>query len=104
GGDQGRAVGGLGLVERLFHRFLVEPVDLDGVPAHGLEAGDLVGRVGVRDAAVDGDVVVVPDHRQLVELEVAGERNGFLRDALHQAAVTGDHPGAVVDEVGTEFG
>ncbi len=104
GGDQGGLVRALRGDQGLLDGVLVEAVDLDGVPAAGLEAGDLVGRVGVGDAAVDGDVVVVPDHRQLVELEVPGERDGFLRDAFHQATVAGDHPGAVIDEVGAELG
>ena len=57
----------------------------------------------LRDGAVDGDVVVVPDDDQLVELEVAGQRDRFLADAFHQAAVAGQHTGVVVDEVVAEL-
>ena len=33
---------------------------------------------------------------------MAGERDRFLADAFHQAAVAGDHVGAVVDEIVAE--
>ncbi len=105
GGDQGRLVGrGLGREQGLFEGVLVVAIHFDGVPADGLEAGDLVGAVGVGDLAVDGDVVVVPDDDELVELEVPGQRDGFLGDAFHQAPVTGQHIGVVVDDVGAELG
>src|SRR5258706_35593 len=52
--------------------------------------------VGERDAgvAVDGDVVVVVQHHQVPESEVARERRRLVRDAFHHAAVAGDgeHP------------
>ncbi|MNV66264.1 hypothetical protein D3C71_1590090 [compost metagenome] len=63
----------------------------------------LVGRVGDRDRAVDRDVVVVPEDDQLVELEVAGKRDGFLADAFHEAAVTGEHIGVVLHQVLAEL-
>ena len=84
-------------------RLRIMAVDQAGVPAGRLEAGDLVGGVGQRHGAVDGDVVVVPEDDQLVELEVAGERDRFLADAFHQAAVAGQHIGVVVDEVVAEL-
>ena len=34
---------------------------------------------------------------------MAGEGNGFLADAFHQAAVAGDHVGVVVDDVAAEL-
>ena len=42
--------------------------------------------------------VVVEDDDQLVELEVPGERDRLVADALHQAAVAGNHVGVVVDD------
>ena len=54
------------------------------------EAGGDVVVVGEVGFAVDRDVVVVVDPAEVVELEVAGERGGFVGDALHQAAVAGD--------------
>ena len=79
-------------------------VDARRRPAGGLEALHLVDRVGERQRAVDGDAVVVEQHDQLVELEVAGERDRFLADAFHQVAVGGEHIGVVVDEVVAELG
>jgi hypothetical protein len=79
-------------------------VAVDGLhgPAGGLEAGDLVAGFRDRGLAVDGGVVVVEQHRQLGELQAAGDADGLVADAFHQAAVAGDHPGAVVDEVMAE--
>ena len=87
-------------------------VDVGGVmavagqdtPAGGLEALALVGAVRQADAAVDGDVVVVPHHDQPAQLLVAGQADRLVADALHQAAVAGDDPGAVIADLGAEFG
>ena len=51
-------------------------------------------------AAIDRDLVVVPDHTEAIELEVPGQRGGLARDALHHVAIGGDHPGAVVTHLG----
>ena len=53
---------------------------------------------------VDGDVVVVVEHDELAELLVAGERGGLAADALHHAAVAGEHVGVVVHDLGAERG
>ena len=71
---------------------------LDG-PAGRLEAQHLVAGLGDGRRAVDGGVVVVEQHGQLGELQTAGEADRLLADALHQAAVAGDDPGAVIDQV-----
>jgi hypothetical protein len=34
--------------------------------------------------------VVVPEHDQLVQLQMPGERDRLLADAFHQAAVAGE--------------
>ena len=73
-------------------------------PAGGLEALHLVDRVGERQRPVDRDAVVVEQHDQLGELEMAGERDGFLADAFHQVAVGGEHEGRVIDDVLAELG
>ena len=86
GGDGG--VDGLGVVA----------VNFLHMPAGGLEALHLIGAVGQFDGAVDGDVVVVPEHDQLAQGMTPGEADGFLADAFHEAAVTGDHIGVVIDE------
>ncbi len=98
-GDQGRAVllgrptqGGGDL------NVVVAVDGLDG-PAGGLETQQLVAGLGDRGFTVDGGVVVVEQHGQLVELQAAGDADRLVADALHQAAVAGDHPGAVVDDI-----
>ena len=71
--------------------------EVDDVPVVGPEAlGDVVAvrQLGV---AVDRDVVVVVDADQLAEPEVPGERAGLVRHAFHEATVTGDHVGVVID-------
>ena len=70
----------------------------DDVPAVALEAlGGVVGEP-VLDVAVDRDAVVVIQHHQLGQLERAGQRAHFVRDAFHKAAVAGEGIGVVVDD------
>ena len=68
------------------------------MPAVGLEARRHVLAEGERGVAVDGDVVVVVEQRQLAEPQVPGERGRLVADALHQVAVAGERAGAVVDD------
>jgi hypothetical protein len=44
-------------------------------------------------------VVVVGEHGEAAEPEVAGERGRLVRDPLHQVTVAGQHPGAVVEQL-----
>ena len=96
--DDERGPRGLGdrLLQRLRHLVVVERVGAQHLPAVGLEALRRV--VAERDAGrpVDGDVVVVVHHHQVAELEMARERRGLVRDALHHAAVAGDREHAVL--------
>ena len=73
------------------------PVDGDDVPAVGLVA--LAHVLGERDVGVvlDGDVVLVVDHRQVAQLLVPGKGTGLVGDALHHVAVGGDHVDVVVE-------
>ena len=64
----------------------------------------LVGDVGEADLAVDRDAVVVPHHDQPVQPLLAGEADRLVADPLHQAAVAGDDPSAVVDDLAPEAG
>src|SRR5699024_7356458 len=95
---------GNGFFDGLLYGLGVMPVDVaDDMPAAGLETpGGVVGEPA-RDLAVDGNGVVVVDHFQVAELPGAGERNGFLRDAFHQAAVAAEHPGPVIDDAVVGF-
>ena len=79
-------------------------IDAQRAPAGGLEAHDLVVGDGERGGAVDGDLVVVEQHDQLVEPEVSGERDRLVADALHQAAVADDRIGVVVDDIVAQAG
>jgi hypothetical protein len=62
-----------------------------------MPAGGGIARLDVlagrQDVAVDGDAVVVPQHVQRPEFQVAGKADRFVVDAFHQAAVARDHPG-----------
>jgi len=77
----------------------VEPVALGRVPAtrriarHHVLVAREVGRT------VDGDSIVVPQHDQPPELQMPGEPDRLMVDALHQIAVAGDDEGPVVDLV-----
>ena len=44
-------------------------------------------------------LVVVPQHDQAAELQMPGKADRLVVDAFHQAAVAGDHLGAVVDQI-----
>ena len=68
------------------------------LPTVALEApGDVVATRQV-GAAFDGDAVVVEEADELAELQMAGERRRFVRDALHEIAIAGDEPGVVVHQ------
>ena len=53
------------------------------------------GEVGV---PLDRDRVVVVDPAEVRKLQVARERRGLRRDALHEVAVAAEHVGVVVEE------
>ncbi len=78
-------------------------VDPGGAPAARLETLELIDRIGERQRAVDRNTVVVEQHDQLGEPQVARERDGFVADAFHEVAVGCKHEGAVIDDVGTEL-
>ncbi len=102
-GDERRLVGNLGQFDCLGNRILIVTINSHGVPAGSGKTGWLIGIVGKRDRAVDRDVVVIPEHDQLVQLQMTGKRDGFLADAFHEAAVTGNHIGVMVDEAVAEL-
>ena len=59
---------------------LVVAVDRLHRPARGLEAGQLVAGLREVQRAVDGDVVVVPQHGQPVQLQPAGQADRLVAD------------------------
>ena len=98
------SVGRVGLaLERLEraaeHLAVVGVADARDVPAVADEArGDVLGERQAR-AALDRDVVVVVDPAEVREPEVAGQRGGLGRDALHHVAVAAERVDVVVEEL-----
>ena len=103
-GDHCGLVARLGFREGRVNFVGVVAVDLDHVPACRQETRHLVGAVAQRNGAVDGDVVVVPQHDELAQRMATREGDRLLADALHQAAVAGDDIGIVVYQLGAELG
>src|SRR5439155_1022196 len=68
------------------------------VPAVALEPLRRVVREREIGLAVDGDAIVVVDPDQTTELQMAGERAGFVRRALHQVAVGREEISAMVED------
>jgi len=66
---------------------VVVPVARLDMPAGAGEALHVVFRDCLSDHAVVGHLVVVVQDDQLAQLQVAGQRDHLVRDALHQAAV-----------------
>ena len=99
--DDERRPGGLvtrrldGAGESLEVVAVLDPLD---VPAVGLVAPPDVLAEGEVGRAVDRDPVVVVEHDELAEPEVAGPGAGLGGHALHQVAVARQHPDAVVDD------
>src|SRR5215469_1824478 len=84
--------------KRLRHSVGIVAVAGEGVPAHRLEALARIRRFGERGGPVDRDVIVVEEHNEAVEFQMAREARRFLRYAFHQIAVARDYVSAVVDE------
>ena len=106
--DVGLAVDQRGLLrllrlgQRAVDVFGIVAVAGENLPARRLEAALLVGDVRHRNLAVDRDVVVVPKNDQLRQLLTARKPDGFLADAFHEAAVTGDDVGVVILHLAAE--
>ena len=83
-------------------RLGIMAIDARRGPAGGLESLHLVDQIGQRQRPVDRDAVVVEQHGELVELEMAGERDRLVTEAFHQVAVGGEHIGAMVDQLVAE--
>ena len=80
-------------------RLDVVPVDRLGVPAKRGEPGRVVVRHREAGRSVDRDTVVVQQDGELTEPQMAGEAGRLMADPFHHAAVAGNHPGAVIDQV-----
>src|SRR5262249_11094797 len=70
-GDERGPIAGLGLRKRLGDRLRIVPIDVRRRPTGGLEALDLINGIRKRQRTVDRDTVIVEQHEQLVDLEMA---------------------------------
>src|SRR6185295_384303 len=69
---------------------IVGITDTNHVPSVGKEPpSNILGERDIR-LAFDGDVVVVVNPAQVVELEVSSQRGGLCRDAFHHATVAAE--------------
>jgi len=100
--DQRRAAVGLLRFgqRRVAEREVVGVRQRDHPPAVGGEPRPDVFGEGEAGLPFDGDVVVIVEDDQLVELEVPGQRRRFGGDAFHHAAVAGDDVDLVVGQPG----
>ena len=98
--DQRRPLGdALRVRDRRIDRVEIVAVgDVLDMPAVGFEALRRVVREGEVGGPVDSDAIVVVESDQLAELQVTGERGGFVRDALHQVAVGRQKVRVVIDD------
>ena len=76
----------------------VAVLDAQHLPAVRLVPAQDVFREGLRGWAVERDVVVVVEIRELAELQVPRERPRLRRDALHQVPVSHEGESPVVDD------
>jgi hypothetical protein len=86
--------------ERVFDPLeIVGIADAQHVPAVSLEARCYIFGEGDACLALDGDVIVVVDPAQVVELEMAGQRGRLRTDAFHQAAVAANRIDVIVEHL-----
>ena len=91
---------GLSPPQRLEHRVAVMTVQIfDDLPTAGGEALRGVISHPAADRTIDGDAVVVVDADELAESKRTGERDRFVRDAFHQAAVADEDISVMIDDV-----
>src|SRR5665213_2194312 len=84
---------------RIDRREIVAVRDRLDVPAIGLKAARaILGKCDVGSSRQRHTVVVI-EVDQLAELQMARERRGLRRDALHQVTVTDDPVGEMVDDL-----
>ena len=84
--------------KRRRHLLGIMAVDLTHRPVVGGDTlHDVVGD-GERGVAVDRNIVLVVQNRELRQTQMTGEAERLVADALHQVAVRADDPGAVIDQ------
>ena len=66
--DQRWLIGLLSAAQRIAHFARIMTIDLNHVPAAGLETLLLIGAVRNIDATINGDIVIIPHNNQLIQL------------------------------------
>ena len=98
--DQCRSVlFGARLGDGFRHSLHVMPVNGQHLPAIGGEARRGVVGNGEVGAAVDRNAVIIEQHDQPAKPHMTCHRGGLVAYTLHQAAITGDGIGEMVDKV-----
>jgi hypothetical protein len=95
---------GEGFIERAADAFEIVAVARDDMPAAGAVAARNILRRRQIGAAIDGDLVIVPQDVEAAELKVAGKPDRLVIDPFHEIAIAGDHPSAVIDQIIAENG
>ena len=89
-------------INRILDRIGIMTIDTTNhMPTVSFETARRIVRKPTFNVAVDRDVVIVPKRNQLIQSPRSRERSGFMGDAFHQATVTHEHPGAVINDVVT---
>lgn len=74
-------------------------VAIDDMPARCAIAGEDVLARRKRDVTIDGDIIIVPEDIEAAEAQRARKAHRLMVDAFHQAAIAGDYPGTVIDQI-----
>ena len=98
--SDGRSFLGLRFLDRVGDIFGVVSVgNRPRVPAIGFKTPrDVFGEIDVGGAG-ERDVILIVEINQLAQLQMPGERRGFLRDAFHQIAIAAKGVGVMIDDL-----
>lgn len=81
------------------YRIGIVTVNFLGMPVRGAETRGLIVRNGQTCRPVDRHGIIVEKGDQLSQPQMACQRNGLVADPLHEAAVTHEDIGMVVDKI-----
>mmetsp|Transcript_75490 Transcript_75490/g.119198 ORF Transcript_75490/g.119198 Transcript_75490/m.119198 type:complete len:203 (+) Transcript_75490:724-1332(+) len=79
-----------GLYDGLIDSFEVMAIDADDIPTQRVKVFGVVNALSEVRHLVQGDIVLIVDHNQVVETVVTGEGSSFERNSLLQATVTAE--------------
>ena len=81
----------------------IVPINSVGAPSLRIQTAHLIDGSCKRERPINRDPVVVEQHDQFVELQVAGQRNGLLAQSLHQVTIRSKHVGVMIHQLATEY-